>query len=814
MAAPHLGNYAATDALAAATLAAPRVLHPPPPPRRRQSQASRIAGGLGSGAITAAATPLRVGDTRQAAHVRRLRQPWQAEALDRFRDVPEAGYAARFLANNVSRVRLFPAVRQTATATPEPDEGPSAEYGQELLDWLEIAPGGVPGLLSDLTVNLEFPGECSLVYRAATADRPESWDIKSILAFSEKGGRWVIREDPGDPGTPLGPDDAACRLYLRDPFWPGWAWSPMGATLDILDELLLLQLITRAEEQSRLQNGILIVPNSISFGATNPTFDDSDGEAQQDPAIQDLLDACMLAVQTPGDPAAMVPVIWRVPDEVVGKVQQLVLKHDIDFDTINRRTELQVLRLARGLDVPVEVVLGHMNTTFANGEQIDRSTFDDHVAPLVIAECEMLTSGYYRPMLIEGGMSPEEAARRVIWFDPSELISKPDQLASSNTGLAEGVIGGEAWRRVNGYTEDDKPNDDEIIERILLRATRLDPEILGQLLQRSGIAPSIKVPAPAAALPAASQAKPADAGPSSLTAAGRSRRNLGVRLNTIDSKLRTRLEIAADAAMRRALDRAGAKLVSRAKRSDEAKRLAAGAPQHLVAATLGRPLVAALGTTDDELLDNAWDGLADSYDAWVEAAQDDALNLLDPLGLGADQRAAAQHANTLNRTAGWAALATALASLAAARLYDPNPELPAQGEINTLLAVPPGIIRAALARAGGNEAVRPDGTVPADQRAASAVPPLGGVAVGPTTLGVAGELGAQVDGWTWVHGDTDRPFPQHEDLDGVTFTAWDDPILTNVDVFPTDTPFLFPADHLGCSCEAVPTILTAADLEG
>lgn len=64
-----------------------------------------------------------------------------------------------------------------------------------------------------------------------------------------------------------------------------------------------------------------------------------------------------------------------------------------------------------------------------------------------------------------------------------------------------------------------------------------------------------------------------------------------------------------------------------------------------------------------------------------------------------------------------------------------------------------------------------------------------------------GEVDKLVPTYSWVHGDTAKPFPPHEELDGETWVLEDErEVLANSETFPPSTTF-YPGDHSGCTCE-------------
>ncbi len=147
---------------------------------------------------------------------------------------------------------------------------------------------------------------------------------------------------------------------------------------------------------------------------------------------------------------------------------------------------------------------------------------------------------------------------------------------------------------------------------------------------------------------------------------------------------------------------------------------------------------------------------------------------------------------TADRAAGWTVLAGSMLAIAGSRLYDPNPATPEFGEFSDL-AVPAGVIRDSLARAGG-------GQVGAN------VGRQGEVATGVLiSEQVRENVGATQTGFVWIVGSPERPFEPHQELAGVSFKDWDDPELINDDDWPRDTPYYEPGDHEGCECSSVMT---------
>ena len=68
-----------------------------------------------------------------------------------------------------------------------------------------------------------------------------------------------------------------------------------------------------------------------------------------------------------------------------------------------------VERFAQGIDLPPEIVLGHMNTTFVNAGQITEDLFRTHIEPKLLVWVKALTVGYLRPQLMKAaGIKPND----------------------------------------------------------------------------------------------------------------------------------------------------------------------------------------------------------------------------------------------------------------------------------------------------------------------------------------------------------------------------------------------------------------------
>ena len=79
--------------------------------------------------------------------------------------------------------------------------------------------------------------------------------------------------------------------------------------------------------------------------------------------------------------------------------------------------------------------------------------------------------------------------QHVIWYDPSEVTTRPNRAEDADKGFTNHIISGDAWRKAHNFTDDDAPTSTEIALRLLLDKGNLTPELAESLL--TVIAPEV-----------------------------------------------------------------------------------------------------------------------------------------------------------------------------------------------------------------------------------------------------------------------------------------------------------------------------------
>lgn len=834
-----------------------------------------------------------------------MSRAWQEEAWGVFDDVPEIKYSTWFMGNVMAKARLYVAVVNAADpeADPIPATDPQsgipialANRAQLELERLNGELGGQPEILRALNMNLEITGEGYIVgimpreenledldgNVVGTTFSAESWGVFSISQVKQKDGTYVLLMRPDDKApAKLDPllDPEPIRVFQRHPRFSLEADCTLRGALSDCEALVLLSNEIKAVAKSAMSAGFLLIPNELTAGkpgiageSESETEPEDEEEAGTDPFLQSLYDGLTEPVENPGAASAVAPTFIRGPAEALKEFRHVTAARDGD-STIMSKIAALIERVARAINLPVEVVMGHQSTTFANAAQVKQDTFDEHFEPRLVLVCDAITVGFLRPMLIEAGLDPTVAERLVVWYDPSRMIKQVNPVDSADQGITLDLLSDEAWRRSKGWSEDDAPDPVERLVRAVLHLRTFDPGVSTAILELLGVNLDIPEALPGsesnagtssgaaaasarlgveAALARAIAAKYKDEDPrhvldsivrdlagarpdaiaaaaSSLPSPAKVARNPGYDLMLIDRELRTRLVTAADAAMQRALERAGNKLRSKAGQTRTLAKAGFVHPMY-VAQHLGRQIVASAGFDDHDLVpSSSWDALELQFRAWVESAQSAALAVVEKnLTISPAAIDVARGGQSDDVDEAWRWMRGALNELAAYRLYQPDVEV-TPGEVDTTARVPAGLVRRALAIAGGASHLhgverhalsaagrrRPGGDMLGAPVyvAVNDDKPLGGVATGETVSTLLRDSDVGVEAYEWEYGPAARlnPFEPHEDLDGEVFTDFDADALVSADDWIGD--YYFPGDHDGCNCDIAPVIVAQSEVD-
>lgn len=485
------------------------------PFRREQGPTQPVASVAYNSArgMTAAAARVNLKDKTEA-EMFRLAQGGQIVAVQQasweyYDAISEVKYAFQLVASVVSRIRLYVSVIEDPAESPIPLSASGkvdpelADAARRMLERLDSAFGGQAGLLRDAALNMAVAGECYLVQVPERVGQglPESWDIRSVdeLKVDAKGNyaiypRRAIRPGNGGGALPKGaiplPADAFMgRIWRPHPRYSEDPDTNMIGLLGLCEELLLLDRTFRGSHRSRLNAGLLYIPDGLSTAAeADPgLFEDQD---EDQPTPEDVADEfqeqLLLAMSTPiedeSSAASVVPLLVRGPAELGKDLTHMTFSRPFD-DAMVARADRVLERILQGLDVPKDTVTGLANVKYNNAVQIDESLYKAHIEPMLLLLADAFTVMYLRPMLIRDGWTAAEVSKIAIWYDASAVATRNDRAADADSGYEKGTISANAWRRAHGFADQDAPTGKELVIRMMMEKGGIDPALTEALLR-------------------------------------------------------------------------------------------------------------------------------------------------------------------------------------------------------------------------------------------------------------------------------------------------------------------------------------------
>lgn len=427
-------------------------------------------------------------------------QKWQDESIDFFNNIGELYSVIELTAKMVGACRLRAAeYNETGEVCETTDErvhrvmrafvGP--DQGQRML-------------LRKAALSLQVLGECFLLgvpYEGPAVEGGNNsaesllyWEFVSPkeIRFEDAkvgGERKVFRNSEGpSKGSSFGASGAQdpnelpldcyiARIHRSELCYSEQATSHLRAARTICRELLDLTDVVAAIANSRLNAGILYVPQEFSFGNNKDGWQSGDGSDDDDiDYLTDVLTEHLTApVADHTDEAALVPLIMRGPAEHGDKIKWIQISRDLDEWAKDLRQEL-LSRLADALDVPREVMLGKGDLNHWTGYNIDSDLVSKHILPVGQLIAEFVASSYLRPMLEEfEGMTPEEACRFTVEFDAQAVVARHNEAQVADRLFTLGCIGKKALLRASGFSEADQPSPEEQAQMFLLNGIRNAP---------------------------------------------------------------------------------------------------------------------------------------------------------------------------------------------------------------------------------------------------------------------------------------------------------------------------------------------------
>lgn len=461
-------------------------------------------------AIVGSAQRINLSNTDEAEAMRRrlgTSAEWQKDAWAYFDAIGEIKFAYSMLGAVISRLRLYVGVVGDESEAPIPvhlayateeeeDDGDStasdrsdarkrievsqdmAEYAVELFR-KQMVGSSIPNILRSLSLNLDVPGEGYLVrYK-------DRWSAKSTseITLAPAVDGFNLKESAADSGikTVKKNEIDVGRVWRPHPEFSKDPDSALKGLRDDCEELLLLSRMIRITARAKLNAGVLFIPDELTVVARTAATDE-ETEKEGDPFEVEFLHAISESVTDEQSMATVAPIVVRGPADAGEKIRYINIDRKADEFLINRAVAV-LDRILTSLDAPKDVITGLANVKYANAIQIDESMYKAHIEPKAVLICDAFTDIVLHPLL-KKKYPDEDISRLVVWYDPSEVVTRPNQADDATTGYDNFSLSGAAWRDAHGFSESDAPGEDELAMRLALEKATVPEEFATMLLHR------------------------------------------------------------------------------------------------------------------------------------------------------------------------------------------------------------------------------------------------------------------------------------------------------------------------------------------
>ena len=438
-------------------------------------------------ALTASAARVDMKNKKEVDAINKRRQTdkWQEEAWEYYDLLGEIKYAANLGANITSRVNLFVGYVDKSVNVPsdindiEKLDDEFKTDAEDILYLLESGNGGTAGLLRSAALNMFVAGECWLVKEPAkiSTGEPAKYQIRSVrevVGTNSKVAKVAIKHrrdaKPSDY-TILPSDGFATRIWRNHGGFSDEADSSLRGVLDYCDQLLTIDRAAAAAARSRMNAGLLFIPDGLSNSASaegdllaegeNPEYIPEDEISLE----EELSDGFLKPVEDITSGATLIPTILRGPDDQGEKIRHISFERGVD-PQMNERAMWLLDRILGGLDIPKDVAQGMSSVKYSNAIIIEEQLYKAHIEPLLLLIVDCLTIGFLRPALRKQGWPENIVNRAVVWYDPTAITAKPSKAEAAVSLYQMKILGQEAVLRANGFAPEDAPTPLERVQRM------------------------------------------------------------------------------------------------------------------------------------------------------------------------------------------------------------------------------------------------------------------------------------------------------------------------------------------------------------
>lgn len=404
-----------------------------------------------------------------------IQQDWQEEAWRHFDLCGELAYSANWMGNSLSRATIYVADVDEKGQPAGPTEDARAVAAA---DGLLGGPAHAAQVLASLGVHLTIPGDVYVVGETPATGGPDQWFTASTTELKYANKRWTLDQGEGKRSLDL-ERTVLIRVWQSHPRKRWEAYSPTRSVLPVLAELEQLSQRVAADLDSRLAGaGILAIASGISLP---PLSDEVKARYPGlSPLAAMLTDAMITPLGDRSDASAIVPIVLEIPgDKIDDKIKWINFFTELKAEVQEAR-EKAIRRMALGMDMEPEALLGLGGINHWGAWQIDESGVKLHIEPKLLTIVAALNDSFYRPNLEADGLDP---SKYCLWFDTSELTTRPDQSTNAKAAHDAGELKGDAFLRYLGLDAGDRATPDDKAARLLAKIAEANPAAAPALLE-------------------------------------------------------------------------------------------------------------------------------------------------------------------------------------------------------------------------------------------------------------------------------------------------------------------------------------------
>lgn len=395
---------------------------------------------------------------------------WQDDAWRYFDLLGPIKYASGFYAKIMRNVRFYVAEVDTNGDVKELTSGPF----YDALAILSDPGGGRSALQSRYGAQRFIAGESYLV---ATRQENTEWRWEMLsnreIRVTNEGKYQRIRtrgatpveltEAPVDATTASPGEVRIYRLWRNHPEFSDEPDSPMQGVLDDCRELALAGRRVRSQLRSHLLNRILAVPSELVFAGQDD--DEDEGDSQSSPFMRHLERLLTLVIDQEDSVQSVAPaIVHGDADDLKPDAFRLITLTEDDFATLGPVRKEAIERIAVGLDMPPEILLGLGKSNHWNAFEVDDQVWESHGRPVVEDFADELADIFIGPLLAAMDNPPQI----IVAADVSEIVNHPNRGRDAKDAHDRLAISDAKLRDVLGFDEGDAPDQAEYDRRVAL----------------------------------------------------------------------------------------------------------------------------------------------------------------------------------------------------------------------------------------------------------------------------------------------------------------------------------------------------------